>query len=66
DEEQELPEDAPMDGEDETRADRGEELPMSQLEAADILTDSHLDPTEMVRKLLALQSRSFWGRRLRS
>ncbi|NIV58731.1 MAG: hypothetical protein GWN48_25840, partial [Actinobacteria bacterium] len=55
-----------MDGEDETRADRGEELPMSQLEAADILTDSHLDPTEMVRKLLALQSRSFWGRRLRS
>jgi hypothetical protein len=63
DEESELPEDAPMDGEDETRADLNDDGPMSELEAAEILTGSHYDPALLVRKLLALQSRGFWGRR---
>jgi len=63
DEEQELPEDAPMEGEDETRADLREDGGMSQAEAAEILSSSHLDPTLIVRKLLALESRGFWGRR---
>ena len=65
DEEQELPEDAPRQGEEETRADSDEEDPMSRLEAAEILSSTHLDPTLMIRKLLALESRSFWGRRAR-
>lgn len=64
DEEQELPEDAPMEGEDETRADLRDNGGMSQSEAAEILSSSHLDPTLIVRKLLALESRGFWGRRL--
>lgn len=64
DEEQELPEDAPMEGEEEARADGGEEDPMSRAEADEILSSTHLDPTLLVRKLLALESRSFWGRRV--
>jgi hypothetical protein len=65
DEENELPEEAPMEGEEEARADAEAEEPLSRLEAAEILTTTHLDPTLMVRKLLALESRSHWGRRLR-
>ena len=63
DEEQELPEDAPMSGEDEAQAEAGEEDSMTRDEAAEILSSSHLDPTLIVRKLLALEGRSYWGRR---
>jgi len=65
DEEQELPEDAPMDGEEETRADAAGDDDMSRLEADEILSTSHLDPSLIIRKLLALESRAQWGRRLR-
>lgn len=65
DEENELPEEAPMEGEEETRAELEDENALSRVEAAEILTTTHLDPTLMVRKLLALESRSHWGRRLR-
>lgn len=66
DDESELPEDAPMEGEDETGAEDEDEEVMTLMEAAGILSDSHLDPTLLVRKLLALESRSFLGRRFRA
>jgi hypothetical protein len=63
DEENELPEDAPRQGEDETRADLSEEELITTAEAEEILSGGYLDPALLVRKLLALEGRSFWGRR---
>ena len=65
DEEAELPDEAPMEGEDETLAEMNEEAPLSAAEAEGILGRTHLDATLIVQKLLALQSRGLWGRQLR-
>ena len=61
----ELPDDAPTEGEDETLAELNEEAPLSAAEAERILGQTHLDATLIVQKLLALESRGLWGRRLR-
>jgi len=63
DEENELPEDAPQQGEDETRANADDEDLITDAEAEEILGGGYLDPALLVRKLLALEGRSFWGRR---
>jgi len=62
-EEDERAEDPPAQGESETSVTLGEETPLSPDEAAEILGRSHLDPTLMLTKLLALESRSRFGRR---
>ena len=64
-EQAELPDEAPTEGEDETLAEMNEEAPLSAAEAEEILGRSHLDATLIVQKLLALESRWWWGRRLR-
>lgn len=63
DEESELPDEAPLRGEEEARAERADEGPLSELEAVRLMTDTHLDPALMLQKLLALEGRAFWGRR---
>ncbi|MGY8777128.1 MAG: hypothetical protein ACKVIN_03290, partial [Longimicrobiales bacterium] len=60
--EDERAEDPPAEGENESVAVAGDESPLSLDEAADILGRSHLDATEMLGKLIALESRSRWGR----
>jgi hypothetical protein len=61
----EFPEEAPREGEDEARAESDGEAALSLAEADEILGRSHLDPSLIVQKLLALEGRSAWGRRLR-
>ena len=56
-EEDERAEDPPAEGEEETAALATEEGPLSAEEAEDILGTSHLDPTEMLKKLLAIEGR---------
>jgi hypothetical protein len=63
--EDERAEDPPAEGENEAVALADDEGPLSEDEAADILGRTHLDPTDMIGKLLALESRSRWGQRLR-
>lgn len=63
--EEELPDDAPMQGEDEALAETSGEPPLTQAEAAEILSQTHLDATLIIQKLLSLESRGFRGRRLR-
>ncbi|MDE0898309.1 MAG: hypothetical protein OSA81_04765 [Longimicrobiales bacterium] len=60
--EDERAEDPPAEGENESVAVAGDESPLSLDEAADILGRSHLDATELLGKLIALESRSRWGR----
>lgn len=60
--EDERAEDPPAEGENETVAVAGEESPLTPEEAAQILSDSHLDATTIIEKLIALQSRGRWGR----
>jgi len=55
--EDERAEDPPAEGEEETVAVVGEESPLSPEEAAEILGTSHLDPTDILQKLLALEGR---------
>ncbi len=62
-EEDERAEDPPAQGESETTVVLGDETPLSPDQAAEILGRSHLDPTLMLTKLLALESRSRFGRR---
>ena len=64
-EETELPDEAPSRGEDEALAEMNEEAPLSAAEAEGILGKTHLDATQIVLKLLALESRGLWGRQLR-
>lgn len=56
-EEDERAEDPPAEGEEETVAMTGEEAPLSPEEAAEILGTSHLDPTDILSKLLAIEGR---------
>lgn len=56
-EEDERAEDPPAEGEEETAAVATEEGALSLEEAEEILGTSHLDPTEMLRKLLAIEGR---------
>ena len=60
--EDERAEDPPAEGENETVAVAGEESPLTLEEAVQILSDSHLDATTILGKLIALQSRGRWGR----
>jgi hypothetical protein len=46
-------------------AETAEDAPLTTAEAEEILGRTHLDATLIVQKLLALQSRGLWGRRLR-
>ena len=62
--EDERAEDPPAEGENETVAAVGDESPLSPDEAASILSKTHLDATQILGKLLALESRSRWGRQL--
>lgn len=62
--EDEFAEDPPAEGENETVAVVGDETPLSAEEAAEILGRSHLDATDILTKLIALESRSRWGRQL--
>lgn len=61
----ELPEEAPREGEEEARADAAGEGALSLAEAEEILGRTHIDASLIVQKLLALEGRSAWGRRLR-
>lgn len=61
--EDEFAEEPPQEGEDETLVEMGEESPLSREEAEQILGLSHLDATQILTKLLALESRSRFGRR---
>ena len=63
--EDEFAEDPPAEGEDETVAVVGDESPLSLEDAASILSRSHLDATQILAKLIALESRTRWGRQLR-
>ena len=63
--EDEFAEDPPSEGESEAVAILGDEQPLTLAEAEELLGRTHLDPTEMMGKLLALESRSRWGLRLR-
>lgn len=56
--EDEFAEDPPAEGERETVAVVGDESPLSPEEAAEILGDSHLDPTSILEKLLAIEGRT--------
>lgn len=62
--EDEFAEDPPAEGEDEAVAVLGDESPLSPEEAAEILSKTHLDATEILGKLLALESRNRWGRQI--
>lgn len=61
----ELPEEAPREGEEETRVEVPGEGSLSLTEAEEILGTSHLDARLIVQKLLVLEGRSAWGFRLR-
>jgi hypothetical protein len=50
--------DGPQEGEEETLAESDETGPLSVLEADDILGSAHLDPSIMIRKLLAFEGRA--------
>jgi hypothetical protein len=63
--EDEFAEDPPAEGENEAVALATDEEPLSPEEAEELLGRTHLDPTEMIGKLLALESRSRWGLRSR-
>ncbi len=63
--EDEFAEDPPAEGEREAMALVGDEAPLTPEEAAELLGRTHLDATEMIGKLLALESRSRWGLRTR-
>jgi hypothetical protein len=63
--EDEFAEDPPAEGEQESVVLGTDESPLSLDEAEDILGRTHLDPTDLIGKLLALESRSRWGQRLR-
>ena len=63
--EDEFAEDPPAEGEQEAVATGTDDAPLTPEEAANILGRTHLDPSEMIGKLLALESRSRWGQRLR-
>ena len=56
--------DAPLEGEDEARAEIGDEAPLSLAEAIEILEATRLDGAQIMRKLLALESRARWGRQI--
>lgn len=56
-EEDERAEDPPAEGEEETAATVAEESALSMEEAAEILGTSHLDPTDILTKLLAVEGR---------
>jgi hypothetical protein len=62
--EDEFAEDPPAEGETEALAVVGEESPLSLEQAAEILGRTHLDATVILGKLIALESRSRWGRQL--
>ena len=62
-EEDERAEDPPSQGESETAVTFSDEAPLTPEAAAELLGRSHLDPTLMLTKLLALESRSRFGRR---
>ena len=55
---------APLEGDDESLAELGEEEPLPFAEAAEILGVTRLDGAAIMRKLLALESRARWGRQL--
>ena len=61
--EDERAEDPPAEGENETVVVMGNEGPLTPEEAAEILGRSHLDATQILGKILALEGRSRWGRR---
>lgn len=61
--EDERAEDPPAEGEEESIAVLGDETPLSLDEATQLLGRTHLDATELLGKLLALESRSRFGRR---
>lgn len=62
-EEDERAEDPPSQGESETAVTLSDEAPLTPEQAVELLGRSHLDPTLMLTKLLALESRSRFGRR---
>jgi hypothetical protein len=55
---------APLEGDEESLADLSEEAPLPFAEAAEILGATRLDGAAIMRKLLALESRTRWGRQL--
>jgi hypothetical protein len=55
---------APLEGDDESLAELSEEEPLPFAEAVEILGATKLDATAIMRKLLALESRTRWGRQL--
>lgn len=55
--------DPPAEGERETVVALGDEAPLTPEEAAELLGESHLDPTAILEKLLALEGRGRWGGR---
>lgn len=55
---------APLEGDDESLAELSEEAPLPFAEAAEILGATRLDGAAIMRKLLALESRTRWGRQL--
>ncbi|MEM7416034.1 MAG: hypothetical protein AAF389_11090 [Gemmatimonadota bacterium] len=61
--EDEFAEDPPAEGEEEAAAVVGDETPLSLEQAAELLGRTHMDATELLGKLLALESRSQFGRR---
>lgn len=61
--EDERAEDPPAEGEEESIAVLGDETPLTLQEASDLLGRTHLNATELLGKLLALESRSRFGRR---
>jgi hypothetical protein len=63
--EDERAEDPPAEGEQEAVAMAGEEEPLTPEEAAELLGRTHLDATDLIGKLLALEGRSRWGQRIR-
>ncbi len=60
--EDEFVEDPPAEGEEEAIALTGDEAPLSPEQVAEVLGRTHRDATDLLGKLLALQSRSRWGR----
>lgn len=60
--EDERAEDPPTEGEDEALAEVADNTPLTAEEADKILSTTHLNPTQIVTKLLALEGRWRWGR----
>jgi hypothetical protein len=65
-EEDERAQDPPMEGENEALAEASDEPPLSLEEAEEILGTTHLDATQILTKMLAMESRSRGGRRVGS